>query len=568
MDMQFDSLEGNHRIPSHAIQDLPLMDSSNFVRFLDIRKIPRVIFLAGLIIGSAFFWYYYAHGLTLAHYDAKAHLLVARRIVDSLEPGYAQMGSHWLPLLHLLYLPFILFETQYRSGFLPSLISVFAFALSGALVYRISHRVTGSVAAGVCAAVVLFSNPNLEYLQSCPLTEPVFMALFLLAMDRLILWRESDHSTLPWLAAFWSALAGLCRYEGWYFLFGVILLLTYDAWTHFIPRRRAFAAGATFLGLFGALAAAHFGYIFLRLGSTFFQKVAEGNPDPYMTYKRPILSFVFHLAELSQMAAILPLLLAAAGLTLFLCQREKIRSRMPLVLLWVPSLINISALYWGLIYRLRYSVLLLPAVAIFASLGIPSDIVKKRALIFLLLVILVLPWISWFSFLGYSPHMFAPGPGAWILPVMGLILFFVAQIRPRYNWPLLLLCVIGMQLPPLAREDRPIMTETLEHEFIEPERQEILRYLRQNYDDSRVLIDMGRQAPLIYDSGLPVKEFVYNEGGAVFWHKAMRNPEQQAGWIFAEKGDAIWQRIQEDSRIPDKYALAVETENFSLYRLK
>lgn len=544
------------------------MDSSNIVRFLDIRKMPRVIFLAGLVLGSAFFWYYYAHGLTLAHYDAKAHLLVARRIVDSLEPGYAQMGAHWLPLIHLLYLPFILFKTQYLSGFLPSLISVFSFALSGALVYRISYHVTGSVAAGVFAAVVLFSNPNLEYLQSCPLTEPVFMALFLLAMDRLILWRESDHSTLPWLAAFWTALGGLCRYEGWYFLCGILLLLTYDAWTRHIPKGRAFAAGTTFLALFGALAAAHFGYIYLRLGSTFFQRIAEGNPSPYMTYRRPILSFVFHLAELSQMAAIIPLLMAAIGVLLFFWQRERIRSRMPLVLLWIPSLINISALYWGLIYRLRYSVLLLPAIAIFASLGIPSDIVKRRALIFLLLVVLVLPWISWFSFKGGSSELFAPGPGVLILPAVGLVLFFIAQIRPRYTWPLLLLCVAGMQLPPLAREDRPMLAETLEHEFIEPERQEVLQYLHQNYDGRRILIDMGRQAPLIYDSGLAVKEFVYNEGGGVFWHRAVSNPEQQVGWIFAEKGDEVWNRIQSDSRIPAAFALAVKTEYFSLYRLK
>lgn len=544
------------------------MDSSNIVRFLDARKIPRIIFLMGLVVGSAFFWYYYAQGLTLAHYDAKAHLLVARRIVDSLEPGYAQMGVHWLPLLHLLYLPFILFDTQYLSGFLPSLLSVFAFAFSGALVYRIAHRVTESIGAGIFAAVILLANPNLEYLQSCPLTEPVFMVLFLLAMDRLTLWRESDCAALPWLAAFWTALAGLCRYEGWYFLGGVLALLAYDGWTRYIPRRRALAAGATFLGLFGLLAGAHFGYIYMRLGSTFFQRVAEGNPNPYMTYKRPILSALYHLAELSQMAAIIPLLLTAIGFLFFLCQHEKIRSRMPLVLLWIPSLINISALYWGLIYRLRYSVLLLPAVAIFASLGIQSDIIKKRALIFLLLVILVLPWISWFSFKGNPGQMFAPGPGALILPGAGLILFFIAQIRPRYNWPLVLLCILGMQLPPLARENLPIMAETLEHEFIEPERQEILQYLRQNYDGKRILIDMGRQAPLIYDSGLPIKEFVYNEGGGVYWHKAVRNPVQQVGWICSEKGDTVWQRIEVDSRIPAAYALVVKTEYLSLFRLK
>jgi len=85
------------------------------------------------------------------------------------------------------------------------------------------------------------------------------------------------------------------------------------------------------------------------------------------------------------MSAILPLLAAAAGLLLVLIQRDKFSSRSPLFLLWLPSLINISALYWGLIYRLRYSVLLLPAVAIFGSLVLASAAAKKRTLILLLI---------------------------------------------------------------------------------------------------------------------------------------------------------------------------------------
>jgi hypothetical protein len=137
------------------------------------KRIPRLILLAGLVIGNAFFIYYYVHQLTVAHYDAKAHLLVARRIVDSLEPGYAQMGAHWLPLVHLIYLPFVIIDSQYRSGFLPSLMSVLAFALSGWLTYRISYRMTGSVGIGIFASIVLLTNPNLQYLQSCPLTEPI-----------------------------------------------------------------------------------------------------------------------------------------------------------------------------------------------------------------------------------------------------------------------------------------------------------------------------------------------------------------------------------------------------------
>src|SRR5206468_3387842 len=136
--------------------------SQRWSRRLDSLAGPLVA-AAALLVGLASFAYYFAHGLTLAHYDSKSHLVVARRLTDSVDPGYLQMGVHWLPLIHLLYLPFTLFESQYRSGVGPSLVSVAAFTLSAWLVFRICLRATGSTGAGVAAAVVLVANGNLAY---------------------------------------------------------------------------------------------------------------------------------------------------------------------------------------------------------------------------------------------------------------------------------------------------------------------------------------------------------------------------------------------------------------------
>ena len=38
--------------------------------------------------------------------DAIAHLHIARRVFDSHRPGLSQLGSVWLPLPHLLMIPF------------------------------------------------------------------------------------------------------------------------------------------------------------------------------------------------------------------------------------------------------------------------------------------------------------------------------------------------------------------------------------------------------------------------------------------------------------------------------
>lgn len=527
----------------------------------------RWIFAAALALGAAHFVYYYAHGLTTAHYDAKAHLLVARRIVDSLEPGYAQIGVHWLPLIHLLYLPIVLFDSQYRSGLLPGLISVVSFALSVGLTYKISYRFTGSAGAALLAAVILAANPNLLYLQSCPLTEPVYMLLMLLALDKLIAWRESAGTRLPWMAAVWASLGALCRYEGWYFIAGVLLLLINDMRTHFLPRRTALRAGAVYLAVFAAPAAAHFGYIYHRLGDSFFLRVAQGNPDPYLTYRNPFLSVLYHLGELSQIATLLPLLLAAAGIFLFLVEREDRNLRAPLMLLWIPSLINISALYWGLIYRLRYSVLLLPAVGVFAALAMRREREGRRHLILACVAVMALPWICRLSE-RFPPSMrLESGPGALLLPAAALMLFLAAEATRRHVPAAILLCVLGMLIPALARENRPMMAETLEHEFMEPERKEVLGYLKRNYDGRKILIDMGRQAPLVYDSGFPVRDFVYNEGGGARWHAALSDPEGEVGWFITEDGDALSERLRRDTQWTGKFSLVLRTERFSVYRL-
>src|SRR4051794_21206320 len=50
--------------------------------------------------------FFFHGGYTLYYGDAEAHLNIARRIVDSHQPGYVQWGTVWLPLPHLLMTPF------------------------------------------------------------------------------------------------------------------------------------------------------------------------------------------------------------------------------------------------------------------------------------------------------------------------------------------------------------------------------------------------------------------------------------------------------------------------------
>lgn len=58
------------------------------------RWVGGLAFLVGLAAAAV----YARAGLVLSHYDAKAHLVVSRRILDSITPGWEQVGAVWLPL--------------------------------------------------------------------------------------------------------------------------------------------------------------------------------------------------------------------------------------------------------------------------------------------------------------------------------------------------------------------------------------------------------------------------------------------------------------------------------------
>ena len=530
------------------------------------RYAPRSVFLIGALLGLAFLVFYYRQGLTVAHYDAKAHLVVARGVVDSLSPGYIHLGTHWLPLTHLLYLPFVVFESQYRSGLMPSLLSVFCFALSGFLICRILLFATGSSAAGIFAGLFLIANANLLYLQSCPLTEPIFMALLLLTMDQFLRWREERNESLPWSPAFWAALGTMCRYEGWYVLGGIVLLLAVDAFNRRISKGRALRAAAVFLASFALPALLHFGYLYLRTRDSFLIRVVQGNPAPFETYKRPFLSLLYHGAELGQIAGALPLLVGFSGVVYCLLRRDRLQKCLPLFLLWLPSLINLSALYWGMIYRIRYSVLLLPAIAVFGGVVASDDRASRRVLVFVSIAGALLPWVSWYFPREWRYHGFYPGPGILLLPAAGAILFYLGESLGRFRWALLAMCALAMQVPVLQGENRPILEETLEHGFVESDRAQVLDWLKNHYDGNRILIDAQKLSPLIYDSQLPLREFLYDEGDFARWSEATRNPESNAGWVCVQKGDELSSLLQVDPHRLDGYALVVHNDWLSLYR--
>lgn len=224
--------------------------SFEVVRKFDLRRRAgiRLEFLAvaaGVILVSvlALVWSN-GHGYTLYFGDAEAHLNIARRVIDSRTPGVDQIGTAWLPLPHLLMLPFVWNDGLWRSGLAGALPSACAFVVACLLLYAAARRVFSAGVAAVVAVGVFALNPNLLYLQSIPMTEALFFASLTGLLYTTIWFGQTQSLAAVFWAALFSNAASLTRYEGWFLIPFATLLFLYAG-----GRRRWWAAV-----IFGALA--------------------------------------------------------------------------------------------------------------------------------------------------------------------------------------------------------------------------------------------------------------------------------------------------------------------------
>src|SRR5215471_2046549 len=136
------------------------------------------------------FLFYFQRDEILLYGDAIAHINIARRVFDSKTPGLLQLGTVWLPLPHLLMIPFLISKPAWQTGVGGSFVSMAAYVFSVAGIFRLVRgvlatagrtQVSSSASAGFAAAIYGL-NPNLIYMQSTAMGESVYLAFFIWAV--------------------------------------------------------------------------------------------------------------------------------------------------------------------------------------------------------------------------------------------------------------------------------------------------------------------------------------------------------------------------------------------------
>jgi hypothetical protein len=504
------------------------------------------------------FLLYFRRGDILLYGDAVAHINIARRVFDSRTPGLLQLGTVWLPLPHLLMIPFLLSNWMWKTGVGGSIPSMAAYVFGAVGIFRLVRDGLGPASqlgpavrfAAWLAAIIYAANPNLIYLQATAMTEPLYLALFIWAVvwfNQFVLEsrkpedtgrpRASSSSSSIALVKSGICLAGACwtRYDAW-FLAVAMCAGAIAVALRTKSRGRTLTTG---LGKFLLLAAAA-PALWLTYNTIVYRNPLEFATGPYSAKAieqrspatshpgahdlRTAFSYFLKSAELNLAAESgqkLWILLALVGVIASLTWG---RSHLwPLLLLWIPlPFYALSVAYSGVPiyvpvwwpfshYNVRYGLEVLPAFAVFVALAVYFVAERVR---------------------GRAPRL---------LTAVAALVFVAASYASIWTAPV---CF------------REALVNSAGRIAVERELADFVKVLP---PDSTLLMYLGNHVGALQQAGVPLRR-VINEGNhrtwkqpvdvEGLWERALANPAKYADFVVAFEGDAVFAGVQKRDLVP------------------
>ena len=479
---------------------------------------PVLAALVALTLGSVATIYYAGQDLTLSHYDAKAHLVVARRIMDSLTPGWRQIGAVWLPLPHVLNALPVQVDAWYRTGASGVATSMIAFAAAAASLCWLVARLSGSVAAAVATLAVFVYQPDLLYLQATPMTEPLLLGLTVSGVALLYKWTTTGGTCPAWPAGLTLALACLTRYEAW----PITAAAGAVAWLTLVRNGRGVAAatgaslrvGAWPLGalvLFLVLSKATVG-AWLVTGGFY-----EPNNPAHGDAAKALVQVGWGLGRVAGWPVAWA---AAAGAVVVLLGGLVHRQRQAwwfALALSGSAALPFYAFISGHPFRIRYMILLIAAAA--ACIGLLVSTLPK----------------------AYR--------GAVVLLVLGVL---AAERRP-----------LGLTSPMVAEAQWDRANQR--------ERRDVTACLVARWHGEPILVSMGSLAHYMQETshdGFAIADYIH-EGVGEIWYEALKSPRRHAAFVLveerAEGGDQLYRLAQENPSFLEGFARTCDGGGVALY---
>ncbi len=512
-------------------------------------EIVRLVWLA-IFISVFSFLFYNRQGSVLLYGDAVAHINIARRVFDSRTPGLLQLGTVWLPLPHLLILPFIVSKPMWQSGAGGSIPSMAAFVFGVLGIFRLVRTALQKDATGEAdgiakvsawaAAALYAANPNLIYMQTTAMGESLYLAFFVWAVAYFAEYARGNAKALT-KCGLCVAAACLTRYDGW-FLAGVLVIVAVairvagrSLGEHGLEKVPVASARvmARFILIAGAAPVLWLGY-----NAAVYRNPLEFANGPYsaraIEQKTATInpakgnlvaaaSYFLKAAELNvgeskwQGRFWLALALLGSATTLY----EK-RARIAL-LLWTPLIFYTLSIAYGSVpifvppwwpfsqYNVRYGLQLLPAFAVFVPLGI-SFLVQ--------------------SAIRFSGREVSWRPFATMATALGILL--MAGSSYAAIWRVNPIC---FQEADINMKGRVALDRQLGE------------WIKSLPPNSTLLMYLGEHVGALERAGIALERTI-NEGNhrvwkqpsdpEGLWERALADPTNYADFLVGSQGDPVW----------------------------
>jgi hypothetical protein len=477
------------------------------------------------------------NGAMLNYGDAVAHLHIARRVFDSHQPRLSQLGSVWLPLPHVLMLPFVQVYGWWANGIAGLIPSMLAYLASCVGIYKLVRRwLTPSAAA---LSLTFFAlNPNLLYLQTTAMTEPLFVCEMIWVAVWMVEWRacldedQKQASRLQCLIAIALLAAIFTRYDGW--------IMAAIAWTGVgiaLARRGKLHSLSFWLASFFIVAA-------------------------------PIAWFVYNAAFFADWLAFMRGPYSAKAIEIRTASHGAGPPHPGWHNPWVALLFFLKASEMDAVTAALGNVVLAISVLGTAWAWITA---RRKAFAWVLLLWLPVPFYAYSVAYGSVPIFLPPWwPHSWyntrygmeLLPALALGLGFAAQFalavvnefKPRavdprlYNYSVVLLFLLsGLNVCGMMRE-RPLVyvegTRNIDsRRAFEQEIPPVLRSLLAEHPSAVILMDTSVYPNLVAFTGIPLRQTI-NESDLEIYHSALEAPAIHAYLVLAFDGDEIDQAVK------------------------
>jgi hypothetical protein len=499
-------------------------------RWLDDPWVWVTLLLATAISISALL-YFSAHHDILLYNDAHSHLDIARRVFDNYSPGLAQLGGVWLPLPHVVMLPFVWNDFLWSSGLAGSFPSMVCYVVAAIYLYLAAKRLTGDGLASVVGTLAFLINPNVLYLQATPLSEMVLLATMAATCYYLVVWAQDDRLGDLVALAVATFLATLARYDGWALFLACLVLIILIGWRKRFVRSKIIGSALLYAMVGGLGIALWFVWCRVIFGDAlYFQHSQYSAQTQQQGYIQSNLDPMYHNLPLSAHNVVWlagetigPVLLAVLGAALMIyLLRSRLRPQaIAATAFLVPTVFYVVAYYTG------QAIMYAPGAA-------PAAVVE--------------PWFN----TRYGITIIMP------------LAIFLATLAKR--WPLGQIAITAVIIGQSFFIARGGIVTLQDGQFgVSCFRYtELPVFLAQHYDGGYILNDTYHTAQDYAGAGIALHNVVY-QGSGDLWQHALVDPVDYVDWVVTIPGDLVDQHISKNPAFSSEFTLLLQDPISGVY---